>query len=229
MRRLRQQLLGVALCGTLGVAGTTLVACSGGGDDDTEAEAPAATTTTTEVDAEVALTAGGVNVFSAGPEVALDDATQRAILALSQEYVDTAILAPLVTGEVGSGYDALFDAAVQPNAVGPDRASLTEEGSALLTESPTVNATPLTIAVLADQNGGMKLIGATFDVDVLGALEDGPLRIHRSTELTFAPSGPNGAWVITAYRANVQRDEPAPPPTTGAPTSAPSTTTGASS
>jgi hypothetical protein len=183
-----------ALCGLL------LGACSSG---DAEGAEPKATTTTTK-SATVLLTGGEAAVASAGPDVPIDEATKQAVLDLSQTYVDTAVLAPLVDGAVGAEYAGLFDAGVAPNATGVDRAALTEEGTPPVTASPTVTATPVRFDGLADQNGAILFVATTFDLDVEAATDAGPLRIHRTNELTFAPV--NGTWQIAAYRVSVAHD-----------------------
>jgi hypothetical protein len=187
----------------LAVAGV-LSACSG--SDAKESDAPARTTTTTTKAATVLLTGGEAVVASAGPDVPIDEATKQAVLDLSQKYVDIAVLAPLVDGAVGAEYPTLFDAGVNPNATGVDKAALTEEGTAQVTTSPTVTATPVRFDGLADANGSLLLVATTFDLDITGETTNGPLQIHRTNQLTFAPV--NGAWIITAYRVGVQHATP---------------------
>lgn len=174
------------------------------GSDAAESE-PDASTTTTSTGAAVALTAGEAVVASAGPDVVLDEPTKQALVATSQSYVDTAVLAPLLDGAVGAGYEALFDGAVAANATGVDRAALTDEGISPVTESPTVTSTPVRIDGLADGSGGVQLMATSFTLAVEGETAAGPLTIQRTTELTFAP-GANGAWLITAYRVSVTRE-----------------------
>lgn len=197
-------------CALLFAAG--VAACGGGDDDDvatatTDDTEPESTTTTTEVTAGVALALGDVAVASTGPETALDDATKAAILAATQKYVDTAVTTPLLTGAVGEGYDALFDATVAASATGADRAVLTDEGITPVNATPTVAATPVRIDALADGAGALVFLAASFNVDVSGVTDAGPLTINRLNELTLAP-GPNGTWPVTAYRVSVTRTTP---------------------
>ncbi|MGH8979046.1 MAG: hypothetical protein ACRDV7_13290 [Acidimicrobiia bacterium] len=180
-------------------------ACSG--SDASESDKPARTTTTTTKAATVLLTGGEALVASAGPDVPIDEAAKQAVLGQSQRYVDTAVLAPLVDGAVGAEYAGLFDAAVNANATGADKAALTEEGTAPVTTSPNVTATPVRFDGLADRNGALLLVATTFDLDVAGDTEAGPIQIHRTNQLTFAPQ-PNGTWAITAYRVGVTHSTP---------------------
>jgi hypothetical protein len=170
----------------------------------------------------VGLTRGEVAVASAGGDVALDEATQQAVVDAAQAYVDAATIAPLMTGTVGDGYDALFDAAVSTNATGPDRAALTDDGIAVATKSPEVTATPVRIDALADKDGKILLLGATFDVDVRAESAGGPMSVHRTNELTYAPV--DGTWKITAYHVDVQRDTPEGATSTTADTTTETTT-----
>lgn len=196
-----------------------LGACSGG---DGETQRPARTTTTTVVAAEVSLELGEAAVQSAGGDIALDEATQRAAVDVAQRYVDTAVLAPLVGGKVGKDYEALFDAGAAPGATGFDRGALTDEGVTKVSASPDVTATPVRIDALAGGDGALQLLAASFDLDVRGETATGPLAIARTTELTLAPAA-DGAWAVTAYRVVVTRDLPTGATTT---TAARSTTTG---
>jgi hypothetical protein len=192
----------------LAVAALALAACSGGGDAETANTKPDRTTTTTTVSADVTLTRGEIAVASAGGEVVLDEPTQQAVIEAAQRYVDIATVAPLMTGKVGDGYDALFDAAVSTSAIGPDRAALTDDGIPRVESDTAVTATPVRVDALADKDGKVLLLGATFDVDVRAESADGPMTVHRSNELTYTPAE-GGGWKITAYRVSVQRDTPA--------------------
>ena len=203
-------------------AALTLAACSGGDDDNSTEKSEKSTTSSTAVAADLALTRGEVAVASAGGDVALDEATQQAVVDAAQAYVDAATIAPLTTGKVGDGYDALFDTSVSTNATGPDRPALTEDGVPEATKSPEVTATPVRIDALADKDGKVLLVGATFDVDVRAEGAGGPMSVHRTNELTYAPI--DGTWKITAYRVDVQRDTPEGATSTTADTTTETTT-----
>ncbi len=178
-----------------------LVACSGGAK-----KSKPHTTTTTTAPPNVALTKGDVHVESAGPDTTIDDATQQAILGAAQRYVDAAVLSPLQQGRVGDGFDALFDAGVKNAATGPDRATLTDDGIGKATKPLDATASPVRIDGLADQGGKLLYLGTTFLLTVDTVTTDGPLRLFRNVELTFAPAF--GKWFVTAYRVTVVRTAP---------------------
>jgi hypothetical protein len=201
--RARPRIIPAALATVLALA---LAACSSGGASESS-DTSAKKTTTTKPAATVLLTQGESAVASAGPDVALDDATRQAVLDASQRYVDAAVLEPLTKGAVDTAYPGLFDASVSASATGPDRAALTDEGITTVTTSPTVTASPVRFDGLADANGAVQFVATTFTLDVKGATAAGPLAVQRSADLTFAP-GAGGTWLITAYRVAVVRQEP---------------------
>ena len=49
------------------------------------------------------LKVGKVDVESAGPNVQIDTATGKAVLAAAQSYIDNAVFAPLKVGTIGAG------------------------------------------------------------------------------------------------------------------------------
>ena len=201
--RVRPGIIPATLATVLALA---LAACSSGGASESS-DTSAKKTTTTKPAATVLLTQGESAVASAGPDVALDDATRQAVLDASQRYVDAAVLEPLVKGAVGTAYTGLFDASVSASAAGPDRAALTDEGITTVTTSPTVTASPVRFDGLADSGGAVQLVATTFTLDVKGETATGPLAVQRRADLTFTP-GPGGVWLITAYRVAVVRQEP---------------------
>ena len=197
------------------VAALALSACSGDDDDDNATESTrkeATTTSTTMADAEVALTRGAAVVASAGGDIALDEATQAAVVTAAQQYVDSAIISPLNGGTVAAEYDALFDTAVQANAIGADRAVLTDEGIPVPTETPAITATPVAIDALAGGDGTLALLATSFSVTVDAETASGPVAVRRTIELTYAKT--NEIWLVTAYRVSVERDLAETEPTT---------------
>lgn len=192
---------------TLGLA---LAACGGGGDGESGEPAP-----TTAVRADARLAPGEVAVHGAGAETRLDDATVAAAVNVAQRYVDTAVLGPVVEGEVADGFAALFEDALRERATTTDAAALTDAGVPRATERPDVDATPVRIDALADPAGSVVLLGTTFEVDVRVPAASGTYGLHRSGELTLAP-GPDGGWLVTGYRMVVTRDLPEGPPATTA-------------
>ncbi len=199
MSPLRSPLLAAAVAAVLAFS-----ACSGDDDSSDSADDRPTTSTAAPVDAGVALTRGEAVVASAGGDVALDEATQQAVVEAAQAYVDAAVIAPLTEGAVGEGYDALFDTAVQASAIEADRAVLTDEGIPVPTEAPTITATPVRIDGLAAADGTLTFLATTFAVTVDTETASGPVAVRRNVELTYAPSG--STWLVTAYRVSVERD-----------------------
>ncbi|MGQ0824851.1 MAG: hypothetical protein ACT4OX_07480 [Actinomycetota bacterium] len=178
-------------------------ACSG--DDDVEARDEPPRTTTTVAALEFELERGDAAVASAGGDIVLDDAIAQAIVEASQRYVEVAVLAPLMEGAVDEGYETMFDAAVATDATGPDRAALTDEGIPTAVATPAVTATPVRVDAIADQGGVVLLMATTFNLDIRAESADGEMSVVRTNELTFAP-GPDGNWLVTAYRVSATRD-----------------------
>jgi hypothetical protein len=62
------------------------------------------------------------------------------------------------------------------------------------------------IDALADKDGRVLFVATSFDLDVRTRSADGPVTLHRTNELTFAPV--DASWLVTAYRVTVERDVP---------------------
>jgi hypothetical protein len=154
---------------------------------------------------QAALKIGTVNVESAGPNVTVDKSTQKAVLALAQQYVDSAMIAPLSSGTLGSGYANLFDDGVRLGATTTDANTLTDAGIGK-TKGFGEKTTPVTLSALADQLGGLLYLATNFNVNINATTTDGPATIARTVELTFAPSG--SSWLVTGYRVHAVRKLP---------------------
>jgi hypothetical protein len=173
-----------------------------------------ANTTTNGVSSkQSALKIGTVDVESAGPAVSVDKGTQKVVLQAAQQYVDTAMIAPLSTGKLGAGYNALFDQGVRLSAATTDAKTLTDTAVGQAT-SFTEKPTPVTLSALADTSGAFLYLATNFTVNVNATLPSGPATIARTVELTFAQSGKN--WSVTAYRVRALRKLPTGTTTTAA-------------
>jgi len=148
------------------------------------------------------LKVGKVDVESAGPNVQIDTATGRAVLAATQKYLDNAVFAPLKVGTIGAGYGALFDPGVRASAFGADRAALTDVDVGKTT-SLTTKASPVELSVLVGSLGDLMYLATDFDLTVKGAAAGGTFTMTRHVELTFAKRGKT--WLVTAYRVNSVR------------------------
>jgi hypothetical protein len=192
------------------VLGALLAACSSGGSSKTK---PTTTTTTTSQHSVTgkatrvthALTIGKVNIERAGDGGGIKVATRKAVLAVAQRYVDTAILTPLETGKLGRGYAVLFAAGIRPAVTGPDQGILTDM-SVGQTTSLKETSTPVELSGLLDAFGTPLYLAADFHLNVQATNSTGALTTSRTVELTFEPIG--HGWLITAYRASVRRAMP---------------------
>jgi hypothetical protein len=220
VRRSRRESARGAIAAAL-LFGALFAACSHGGSSKTAA----ATTTTqqsvsgTAARSTHALTLGTVDIERAGTGGGIRTATRRAVLAVAQRYVDTAILAPLETGKLGKGYSASFVAGIRPAVTGPDQGILTDL-SVGKTDSLTETSMPVALSGLLDQFGTPLFIAANFNVKIHATKATGAITINRTVELTVEPIG--HSWLITAYRASVRRAVP-PKTKTLPPRTAPTT------
>ena len=153
------------------------------------------------------LKIGKVNVQSAGPPPRINSSVKQAVLDSSQSYVDDAVLAPLENGKVNPEFAKIFDLGVRRSATGSDRATLTEVRTGKLKTPVKATATQVQLDGMGDQTGKLVLVAASFRVQVDAKGSDGPVKITRGVELTFAPEG--NRWLVTAYRLVVIRNTPA--------------------
>ena len=159
------------------------------------------------------LAAGSTHIESVGPDVKLDAAAQAAVLAAAQKYVDTAVYAPLQTGQLGAGYDALFETGLRAEATGADASTLTDTGIGKV-DHYKETATPVAISGLADGSGKLLYLAASFRLDVEASTKAGDASSVRDVELTFAPQGND--WAVTGYRVKAKRALPGSTTTTTA-------------
>ena len=191
--------------------GALFAACSSGGSS--KKTEPSTTTPQHSVTGKAersthALTIGKVDIERAGNGGGIRIATRKAVLAVAQRYVDTAILAPLETGKLGRGYAALFAPGIRPAVTGPDQGILTDL-SVGKTTSLKQTSTPVVLSGLLDGFGTPLFLATNFNVNVQATKPGGAITTSRTVELTFEPIG--HSWLITAYRATVRRAVPSKP------------------
>jgi hypothetical protein len=195
----------------LAVCAIALAACGGGdgsGDDaDNTGDKKVETVKTSP------LALGEVKVVSAGPPTEINEATRDIVLKASQKYLVTGVHEPLNTGQLGDGYNALFDPRVRDAAVGADKNALTEIPVGKV-DSYTETTGKVQLSGLGDNTGNLLYIGSRFTATVKAKTAAGPVTITRSTELTFAPSGKT--WLVIAYRVAAARKSPTGTTTTTA-------------
>ena len=160
------------------------------------------------------LTIGSTDIQRAGTRGSLSDAVQRAVLATAQEYVDSAILAPLETGKLGQDYPTVFAAGIRPAATGSDEPVLTDVS---VGKTTTLNeqSTPVAVSALVDAFGTLVYVATKFAVKVQATNANGTLTIDRTVELTLEPVGKT--WLVVAYRVTATRTAPTRKPATTTP------------
>ncbi len=190
-----------------------LIVLVGGGCSGNKKKAAQPTPITKANDKTVLLVVGDTNVETYGAPVKIPAATQKAILASSQRFVDSAVTAPLANGALGAGYDTLFDSGVRTAATGADAQTLTDAGMGKVDHFEET-ADKVALSALADGNGSFLYLASHFRVDITANTADGPAHLVHDVELTFAPAG--SAWSVTAYRVSTWRNLPGGTTTTTA-------------
>ena len=180
-----------------------LAACGGSGKHQAKASANGTPKVSNK---ETDLTVGTVTVETAGPDVNLGKPQQKAVLAASQTYLDSAVIAPLTSGAVGAGFAPLFDPSIRGAATGADNATLTDAPIGKVKKF-NQTASPVAISALADGSGAFVYLASNFTVNVKATTADGPATLTKNVELTFAPAG--SKWTVTAYRVTALRKLPA--------------------
>lgn len=185
----------------------------GGGCSDSKSKKAAPAPTIKASDKTVTLVVGDTDVETYGAPVKIPAATQKAILASTQHFLDSAITSPLSTGALGAGYDTLFDNGVRANATGADAKTLTDVGMGKVDHFEETS-NKVALSGLADGSGSFLYLASRFKVDITAKTPDGPAHLAHDVELTFAPAGKE--WSVTAYRVTTWRKLPGGTTTTSA-------------
>jgi hypothetical protein len=179
----------------------TLAACGGSGKKH-------ATNTTaqklTVPGAKVELRLASIDMESAGPAINLDDKTKTAVMTLTRQYVEDAIVKPLLTGKSQKAYASLFGPTISAAATGTDRAALTDDAVGKVNGEITAPTTQVVMSALVGTDGSVPFIATDFNLNLSSKLGSEPLKIKRHVELTFQKS-PDGHFLVTAYRAIATR------------------------
>jgi len=193
-----------------------LAGCGGGGK---KANSTATTSTTRPKVLEIQtseLKIGTVDVESAGPSVPIDPATGRAVLELTQSYIDDAVFTPLKTGALGAGYASLFDPGIRAAATGTDAATLTDvaigKADALKTGANSVR-----LSALEGTLGELIYLSTDFTLTVYATAGTQHLTLQHNIELTFTQNA-SKKWIVNAYRVQTTRKSAAGTTTTTAAT-----------
>lgn len=185
--------------------------CSGGGQRAEPTSKPTsstaeATTTTVEpivVHVELGRTSVvGVGVPHADPQP-MDPATARAIARSVDDYVQTALVAPLAGARADLSGLVGKRAAERLTRGQHDRAVLTTEG---LPEGVAAQVTlePLRLVGLTEGFGSLPLVSAAIDFAFDLATTDGTVHVRHLGELVLSN---DGGWKVIGYEMVVIRDD----------------------
>ncbi|MDQ1519093.1 MAG: hypothetical protein QOI55_166 [Actinomycetota bacterium] len=183
-----------------------LAACSSGGSKPAANNSKPSAQKITVPGAHVELRLASIDVQSAGSSTALDDKTKLAVMTQARQYVEEAIVRPLMTGnKVKHSYTQMFGPALTSAVTrNPDRGALTDEAVGKVTGDLTAPSTPVAMHALIDTNGSMQYIATNFTLRLHSKLGAAALTIRRTTELTFERT-PKGKWLVGAYRVIATR------------------------
>jgi hypothetical protein len=174
------------------VVGLVAVGCTDG--DDRKA-------TPTSVPTTVSLVQFGAAeiVSPVAARRALDAATAKAVMAVTQRFFDAAVTGPLRTGKRGT-IKAFFTAEAAKDALGADRAALFDTGlprvRSLKSSSHVVQLTGY-----AMEDNRVAVVVAKFAWDIAG--DGARVRVVHRGELTLEPA--SGAWVVSGYDVTTTR------------------------
>jgi len=153
---------------------------------------------------ELVLAITGAANHAAGPPVEVPPELQMSILASVQQYVDVGLLRPLATSKpVTDEIAGIFDQGTVGRLSSLDRGVLFDEGLPKV-RLTNANSGGVFLTGLSDGTGTIALVTAGFIVELQGETRDGPVKLSRSLELTFAND--NGTWRITGYDVRVLRE-----------------------
>jgi hypothetical protein len=180
-----------------------LAACGGGSKH--QAVKHATTSQKLQVPgAHVELRLASINVQSAGPAVNLDEKTKVTVMTQTRQYVEDAIVKPLLSGKKQKGLASLFGPTISAAALGADRAALTDEAVGKVKGDVNAPASQVAMTALVGGDGSVPFIATDFNLNLTSKLGSQPLTIKRHTELTFQKT-PSGHWIVTAYRVFAAR------------------------
>jgi hypothetical protein len=185
-----------------GVCALVVFAAGCGGGSGKKAQ-PQTTTTTAPNRHVRALTLGSIDLQSAGPALTLNKDTKAAVLQATQDYVDSAVYAPLDHGKVGSDYAGLFDGSIRAAATGRDEHALTE--SMHNVSDYSASAAPIELSGLVDSSGALVYLATDLTLNEKLMTAAGNFKVARAIELTFSPNGRK--WLVTAYRVKSTRSK----------------------
>jgi hypothetical protein len=180
------------------VLATALVACSSSGSTATSTTVPRRKT-------DLHATVGTVEVVSPRPMVEFTSADRDAVLAVVEQYVHDATIAP-IDGDRPGNLTALLAPTAVAATTGTDGDALADTGVPHAVGKVDAKLAPVDMTALVDENGTIHLVGATLDLTVAANATAGSFSIHRSGELMLVRDG--DGWKILGFTLVVNRDGP---------------------
>jgi hypothetical protein len=201
--RSRNRLLAICAVVVVVLAGVAVaVFALGGSSSSKKSEA----TPTTRAHTMLTLAAGDVEVASSGPAVTITPQQTQAVMAVIRNYVETATVDPLRTGQPVGDLSGVFDAGTLARVDGVDRPVMTDEGLPKVTGNLVATAAPVTLIGLGDQQGNLVLVSAHLQLTVDGQVTGSKtgVNVQRQGDLVLASNG-FGGWRVTSYSMTVNR------------------------
>jgi len=171
------------------------------------------------------LKVGPISVASSGDATTLDNKVAEKVLTAVNDYVDAAVIGPILSGRPARNLEKLFGLRVlnRIQTGGADRAALSDENLPDVAADLEATADPVGLDALIGPDGTVLMVGARLSLNLRTETADGPLTIARVGDLIFEPAA-DGRWQITGYDIEVTRNSAGSSTTTSAstePTEAP--------
>ena len=182
-------------------------ACSGGGDDDTpKTGSTLGDSRNDSYKGSIDLKLGPTTVASSSDVSTLDRKVAKDVLAAVGDFVDAAVVEPLLSGKQAKNLERFFGLRVYTRVQtgGKDRAALSDESLPDIAADVEATADPVGLDALVGSDGTVLMIGAKLSLHVRTETADGPLTITRTGGLILEPAA-GGRWQITGYDIEVTR------------------------
>ena len=181
-------------------------ACSGGDDDTSKTGSTRGDSPNVSYKGSIDLKLGPTTVASSGDVSTLDRKVAKDVLTTVGDYVDAAVVEPLLSGKQAKNLERFFGLRVYARVQtgGKDRAALSDENLPDIAADVEATADPVGLDALVGSDGAVLMIGAKLSLHVRTKTADGPLAINRVGELILEPAA-DGRWQITGYDIEVTR------------------------
>jgi hypothetical protein len=183
-------------CVAIAAVVVAILLVTGGSDDGGNASS-----TRRVADTKISLTKGEVTADSAGPPVAVPAELADHVVTLVGDYIETATVKPLRSGEPVGDLSGVFSAPALARVNGLDRPAFVDDGIPKVTGDLNVVAQPVAITGLGDQDGHLVALTAAIGIDVTSQKQGkvAPLHITRTGYFVLTPDA-TGTWTVSAYK-----------------------------